>query len=71
MKKNFIKIYTGSPINVLALKNELAQKNIIPIVKDNAESARLGGFGIISDLQQVFVHKDQVKESKKIVTFLF
>jgi len=71
MKKSFIKIYTGSPVNVLALKNKLAQKNIIPLVKDTAESARLGGFGIISDLQQVFVHKDQLKESKKIIALLF
>jgi hypothetical protein len=39
-------LFTGSIIEVLALKHALAEKKIFPVVKDESESARLAGFGI-------------------------
>tara|TARA_B100000767_G_C19644325_1_gene483935 strand:+ start:842 stop:1012 length:171 start_codon:yes stop_codon:yes gene_type:complete len=44
----------------LAIKYVLIEKNIIPVIKDKSESARLAGFGtIIPFTQEVFVHNDE------------
>ena len=44
-KKEFKLLYTGSSIEVLGLIESLILENIIPIIKDEGESARLAGFG--------------------------
>ncbi len=57
---SYFKIYTGPEIIVLSVKNILEQNYIIPIIKDQSESARLAGFGsAIPYLQDVFVHEDE------------
>lgn len=67
----FIKIFTGNAIEILALRNELKKQGIAPIIKDNSESARLAGFGIIAPgLQEVFVHKDELDVAFRIVESL-
>tara|TARA_B100001996_G_C18599543_1_gene569280 strand:- start:635 stop:856 length:222 start_codon:yes stop_codon:yes gene_type:complete len=66
--KTYIKIFEGTNIEVLKIKNILNKKNISPIIKDNAESARLAGFGnIYNDFKEVYVHKDQIKMAKEIL----
>ena len=65
-------LFTGSIIDVLALKHALAEKKIFPVVKDESESARLAGFGISNpSTQQVFLHKDEVEIGEKILKQLF
>ena len=65
-------LFTGSIIEVLALKHALAKKNVFPVVKDESESARLAGFGISNpSVQQVFIHKDEVEIGEKILKQLF
>ena len=69
---NYFHLYTGSIIEVLALKQALSEKKIFPIIVDESESARLAGFGISNPLvQQVFLHKDQIKMGEKILRQLF
>ncbi len=67
MSPVYVKIFSGPPITVMALKERLNSENIIPIIKDNAESARLAGFGITSDIQEVYVHPDESDRSLKIL----
>ena len=53
---------------MLALRNALAEENISPVVKDEAESARLAGFGQTAPLmQRVFVHEDEYDKAKSIL----
>lgn len=70
MEESFVHIYSGSSVIVLALKNALQADNIIPVVKDESESARMAGFGIVHDQKQVFVHTDELKKAKKIMSTL-
>ena len=55
---DYLHFFTGSIVEVLALKQALSEKKIFPIIKDESESARLAGFGISNPtVQQVFLHK--------------
>ena len=71
-KEEFKLLYTGSSIELLELTEALSLENIIPIIKDEGESARLAGFGSI-DLftQQIYVHVDEIEKAKKILAPLF
>ncbi|MDB4620621.1 DUF2007 domain-containing protein [Flavobacteriaceae bacterium] len=69
--QNFIKIFTGNSITVLSIMNALEDKNIIAVVKDDSESARLAGFGMVAPgLQEVFVHQDELDEAIRIIESL-
>lgn len=68
---DFIKIFTGNAISVLALRNALEEKNIVAVIKDDSESARLAGFGMVAPgLQEVFVHEDELDQAIRIVEAL-
>ena len=66
---NYIKIYTGNFAVVKRITIELNALDINPVVKDQAESAILGGFGgsLAPDFQEVYVHKDELEKATKIV----
>ncbi|MDB2330034.1 DUF2007 domain-containing protein, partial [Flavobacteriaceae bacterium] len=67
----FIKIFTGNSITVLSIMNALEDKNIIAVVKDDSESARLAGFGMVAPgLQEVFVHQDELDVAIRIIESL-
>ena len=69
--EDFIKIFTGNTIEILSLRNKLLKQKIVPIIKDDSESARLAGFGMIAPgLQEVFVHKDELDAAIRIVESL-
>ena len=69
--QNFIKIFTGNSITVLSIMNALEDKNIIAVIKDDSESARLAGFGMVAPgLQEVFVHQDELDEAIRIIESL-
>lgn len=69
--QNFIKIFTGNSITVLSIMNALEDKNIIAVVKDDSESARLAGYGMVAPgLQEVFVHQDELDEAIRIIESL-
>lgn len=70
MEHSFVHIYTGSSVVVLALRNALQAENIIPVIKDESESARMAGFGITHDQQQVFVHQDELQKVEKVLSTL-
>ena len=69
--KSFIKIFTGNTISVLALRNALEEKSIVAVIKDDSESARLAGFGMVAPgLQEVFVHEDELDQAVREVESL-
>ena len=68
----YLHLFSGSSIDVLALRNALAEENITPVVKDEAESARLAGFGQTAPMmQRVFVHEDEYDKAKSVLKQLF
>ena len=69
--QKFIKIFTGNAISVLSLRNALEEQNIVAVVKDDSESARLAGFGMVApSLQEMFVHEDELDQAIKIIESL-
>ena len=69
--QDFIKIFTGNTIDVFALRNLLEEKSIVAVIKDDSESARLAGFGMVAPgLQEVFVHEDELDQAVRIVESL-
>ncbi len=66
---NFVKIYTGNFAFVNRIVMELNALDISPVVKDQSESAILGGFGgtLAPDFQEIFVHESEVEKAVPIV----
>ncbi|GAA4973761.1 putative signal transducing protein [Algibacter aquimarinus] len=66
---NYTKIYTGDFIIVQRIVSDLEKENIIPVVKDQTESARLAGFGggIVPGFQQIYVHDDELEKAVLII----
>ena len=66
-KDKYYHLFTGSSVLVLALVNALDKEEIIPLVKDQGESARLAGFGITTPLLQMYIFmKTKLKKGKKL-----
>ncbi len=64
-------LFTGSTIDVFAIKTALAEASIRPVVKDESESARLAGFGATAPMmQRVFVHRDEFDKASEILSNL-
>ena len=65
---NYEKIYTGSSIKATYLKALLEDEGIPPILRDDGDSARAGGFGMdYANGVKVLVHKKDVLKAKYIV----
>ena len=69
-KDSYCKIFSGQLIEIIKVKAELKKFNIIPIIKDKNESARLAGFGSIFNVIEVFVHNDELNKSLEIISKL-
>jgi hypothetical protein len=64
----YTKIYYGNFILVTRVKDELERVGIIPIIKDEGESQRLGGQGSINNgFQDLYVHNDELDKAAVIV----
>jgi len=64
----YIKIFSGSIVEVLHAKQSLQAKGIVPVVKDNTQSASMAGFGaVMPNFQEVFVHSEEVEAAKNIL----
>ena len=71
MSSAYLHLFSGSSIDVLALRNALQEENITPVVKDEGESARLAGFGQTAPMmQRVFVHADEYEKAKTVLKTL-
>ena len=68
MYRDYIKVRECSHIESYKLINLLEKKNIKPIVKDISKSAIYAGFGNLTpNYVEIYVHKDQLKKSMKII----
>ncbi|NRD21201.1 DUF2007 domain-containing protein [Winogradskyella eckloniae] len=64
----YTKVYYGNFILATRVKDELEHVGIIPIIKDEGESQRLGGQGSLSNgIQELFVHNDELEKAQAVV----
>ncbi|MFV0540983.1 MAG: DUF2007 domain-containing protein [Aestuariibaculum sp.] len=65
---NYTKVFTGDVFMVNRIVSELQEFDIIAIVKDQTESARLAGFGGgFPTFQEVHVNNDELEKAKAII----
>ena len=69
MKSKYIHVFTGSMIEANRLVSDLSQININSIVKDEAKSANLAGFGVPNFLftHKVFIKKQCLEKAEKLI----
>jgi hypothetical protein len=65
MSQTYKKLFDGTAIDVAKLCSVLDTLGIIPVVKDQAESARLAGFGILFTDQEIWVHLDEYERARE------
>ncbi|NRD23816.1 DUF2007 domain-containing protein [Winogradskyella litoriviva] len=64
----YTRVYYGNFILATRVREELELADIIPIIKDEGESQRLGGQGSLSNgIQEIYVHNDELGKAKVIV----
>ena len=63
----YLCVFSGNHIDSINVINSLKKINITPIVKNESESARLAGFGIIDFQKKIFVHKDEYTKAEKLI----
>lgn len=65
---NYEKIYTGSSIKASYLKTLLEDDGIQPILRNDGESARAGGYGMdYANGVKILVHKNNLLKAKHIL----
>ncbi len=65
MESNYIKVYSGNAIIGKRIELQLLEIGISPVIKDEAESARLAGFAS-SMLGNVELHVNQDEKEKAL-----
>ena len=67
MQPDYLCVFYGNHIDTLNIIDSLKKINITPIVKNESESARLAGFGIIDFQKKIFVHKDEYIKAERLI----
>tara|TARA_B100001027_G_scaffold213063_2_gene183230 strand:- start:1138 stop:1356 length:219 start_codon:yes stop_codon:yes gene_type:complete len=67
MKPDYLCVFSGNHVDTLNVIDSLDKININPIIKNESESARLAGFGIISEKENVYVHRDEYVKAKELI----
>ncbi len=62
-----IKIYSGSEILAKKLQHDLEEKSINTVIKDNIQSARLGGFGNTDLAVELFIQEVDFGKANPII----
>ncbi|MGG5577860.1 DUF2007 domain-containing protein [Myroides sp. C15-4] len=61
------KLYAGSEIMVLAVRNLLEQNNIAYIIRDDIEAGRSAGYGTLGKAVHVLVEEKDLDQAKKLI----
>lgn len=70
MSQAYKKLFYGTAIDVTRICSVLDTLDIVPVVKDQAESARLAGFGTINTDQEVWVYPDEFSKAREALNEL-
>lgn len=68
MDSNYTRIFIGSPLEAQGIVARLEEVDIIAVVKNEEESARLAGFGASPQSSaEVYVHNDELERAMTII----
>ena len=67
MQKEYLCVFSGNDIDSLNIIDSLNKINIYPIIKNESESARLAGFGIINHKKNIYVHRDEYGRAEELI----
>ena len=67
MQKEYLCIFSVNDIDSLNIIDSLNKINIYPIIKNESESARLAGFGIINQKKNIYVHRDEYGRAEELI----
>jgi len=62
-----IKIFSGSEILALQLKEKLESIDLNVVIKDNIQSARLGGFGSADLAVELFIQETDFHKANPVI----
>lgn len=62
-----MKVFSGSEILALALKEKIEAVNVDVLMKDNIQSARLAGFGTSGSAVELFVQETDFSKVNPII----
>lgn len=69
MYSNYTRIFIGSLVEAQSLIAKLKDAGIMAVVKDEAESARLAGFGSSPNSStEVYVHNDELAKAENALS---
>tara|TARA_B100000579_G_scaffold373219_1_gene336743 strand:+ start:483 stop:698 length:216 start_codon:yes stop_codon:yes gene_type:complete len=67
MQKDYLCVFSGNDIDSLNIIESLKKIDIYPIIKNESESARLAGFGIIDHKKKIYVHRDEYGRAEELI----
>ena len=67
MQDDYLCVFSGNDIDSLNIIESLKKIDIYPIVKNESESARLAGFGIIDHKKKIYVHRDEYGRAEELI----
>ena len=67
MQKEYLCVFSGNDIDSLNIIESLKKIDIYPIIKNESESARLAGFGIIDHKKKIYVHRDEYGRAEELI----
>jgi len=70
MPQDYIQIFKGSQIEVIAIVDALDPLGIVPLVKDPSSSAILSGFGILNTQKSLWVHREEEQQAIEVLNAL-
>jgi hypothetical protein len=62
-----MKVFSGSEILALALKEKIEAVGVDTVVKDNIQSARLAGFGSMGSAVELFIQETDFAKANPVI----
>lgn len=62
-----MKVFSGSEILALALKEKIEAVGVDTVVKDNIQSARLAGFGSSGSAVELFIQETDFSKANPVI----
>jgi hypothetical protein len=62
-----MKIFSGSEILALALQQKIEAVGVNTVIKNNIQSARLGGFGNLDQAVEVFIQEVDFGKANSVI----
>lgn len=62
-----MKVFSGSEILALALQEKIEAIGVNVVVKNNIQSARLGGFGELGQAVELFIQETEFSKANPVI----